>query len=989
MPELRTAGQYVNTLQSKSVTVGGVTKAATAPTFKQPQVVTEIPLITGIQQAGNVVGVDTGDLVGPFTYQWRSSATGDIGSAATQALPNPGMADVQVTCDVTHAGGVTSSLPITVYSLMGGDADAAEAAALALCPHEDATHVAIVDGQWSNPATWLGGDVPADGARVLIPHGINVTYDRNKARLRLDWLRVDGTLTADPSLTTRMLFETMLVPRSGTLSDGSLLNPVQANRVHEWIVSGRDYRTSNGFEDTDIDIARDPTLVGRGIIIHGKREMFGAICDTAVRTEPGGAPMQGDTSCVLASVPVGWKPGDTIVIGGTSPTVQSESEERVITAISGALVSWADPLVHNHDHQYPLVTRDDLQPAVMNITRNIVIRSERDDLEPWRQGHTMDTRMHAEVSVYFVEGRDLGRTRKGPDVVTGQIDANGDFERPSGNGSTLTTEPLTAQSNIKGRYAFHAHSFKFDQPVTATYYGCIARGVVGFGMVHHDGRAKMNNCGVYDFAGTGIVSETGNELGEWFDCYTIKSRVKRGDTPKEASLGGDVQGDFGRLGYGMFVRSRGLHVVGCMCMDVSWGFVGFHRTRANATIVGLTKHLRKDLDIKDLQGAYGGDEVAVPDHPFIHIANNEFAGCYGGGLFISKDGVEQNHGVSSNLRDLKAWSCRDRGLMVEYINQYVLTNPDIVAANPSFGGLRRGIEVGSQTFQVSIVNPKTERATQGIYFDGGSVDALPAFDAVTNPRYMIAGHTSIDDTDAWVDNSAAKGNAEFLRIWPTAPTPVEPTVTLPFVVADWNGSTGFNQGISNAVASGAGGTLSDTVSASAPIPNLTDALGLPINDPFSGNRAQYIRARAQEDGYWMYNGEPHVIFPLYLSDRLYGTVIKSIHAVRMTGSTGGYTNNGTYTVSANAPVSGDFSNIAAPRGQTTIVDVVGGSSDPDGGTLTLSPSFFKPDRGEFVINGGTVEFTPYDSAPGTYTGTAFLADGQGNETRTEIVFGVT
>ena len=992
MAEIRIAGLNTGVPQDVSITLQGETQSASVIAYKQPQPVAVIPRISGSQLAGNTVSVDTGALTGPFGYQWRSTTAGDLGTAASQVLPDPGVAETYVTCDVTHADGTLTTPPILVYALMPtASHNAADAAALALCPHDDATHVAIADGPWSATSTWLGDDVPAAGARVLVPQGINVTYDQNKARLRLDWVRVDGRLVADTARTTRMLFETLLITRSGALIDGTFQNPVQAGRVHEWIVSARDYRSSNGFEDTDIDLTRDPTLVSRGIINQGERMMWGQTCDTWVRTAIGGAPMAGDTSLVLASVPVGWNVGDTIVIGGTAPISGSESEERVITSISGALVSWAEPLVYNHDHQNPLVARDDLQPAVMNLTRNIVIRSEREDVEPWRRGHTMDRHMYAVPDIWFVEHRNLGRTRKGDGAsfTVGQIDSNGDFEFPANDNSGLVTEPLTAQSNIKARYPIHAHSTGFNRAVTPVYHGCSVRDVIGWGMVHHDGHVNMNSCGVYEFDGSGIVSETGNELGEWLDCITIKSRIKRGDTPKEASLGGDTQGDFGRLGYGFMMRSRALRFNRCMSMDCSWGAVFFHRTRAQATVAGLINHVVENLDLKDLQGPYRVTGVSVPDYPIIHASDNEFAGSYGGGLFVSKDGVEQNHGWNVNLKRMKSWAFRDRGFMVEYIGQYALTEFDAVCAGTSFSGLRRGIEIGSQTFQVSIVSPTTERCTQGIYIDGGSVVALPAFNTTDDPRYMIAGHTSNGDSDAVLDNSAAKGNAEYLRMWATLPAAVEPSVSMPFVIADWSGAGGFNQGISNSIASGAGGTLTDTVSLAGPIPKLFDGLGLPANDPFSGNSAQYLRAYALKYGYWMYDAAPHLIFPIYLSDRLYARPVKSIHAIRMTGSTSGYANNGTYTVSANPPVSGDFSSISAPAGQTTVVDVVGASSDPDGGTITLSPSYSGPDHGRLVINGDSAEYTPDPGYIGTDLAWVWIEDGAGHATRCDLTFNVT
>src|SRR5262245_42809925 len=54
---------------------------------------------------------------------------------------------------------------------------AEHAALLDLVPRSEATFVAIKDGSWFDPATWYGGRIPDDGAKVLIPEAISVNYD--------------------------------------------------------------------------------------------------------------------------------------------------------------------------------------------------------------------------------------------------------------------------------------------------------------------------------------------------------------------------------------------------------------------------------------------------------------------------------------------------------------------------------------------------------------------------------------------------------------------------------------------------------------------------------------------------------------------------------------------------------------------------------------------------------------------------------------------
>lgn len=40
-----------------------------------------------------------------------------------------------------------------------------------------ATVTAATTGNWSAPSTWVGGVIPGDDARVLIPSGVTVTVD--------------------------------------------------------------------------------------------------------------------------------------------------------------------------------------------------------------------------------------------------------------------------------------------------------------------------------------------------------------------------------------------------------------------------------------------------------------------------------------------------------------------------------------------------------------------------------------------------------------------------------------------------------------------------------------------------------------------------------------------------------------------------------------------------------------------------------------------
>ena len=134
-----------------------------------------------------------------------------------------------------------------------------------LVRYDQVTHFAVTSGAWSNPSTWHDGVVPANGARVLIPVGVQVTVDRvNTARLAT--VRVDGTLKFSTTASSELRLDTMVVSNIGRLEMGTAAAPIPAN------ISARILITDNG----PIDRVADPFALGRGVISHGSVSMYGA-----------------------------------------------------------------------------------------------------------------------------------------------------------------------------------------------------------------------------------------------------------------------------------------------------------------------------------------------------------------------------------------------------------------------------------------------------------------------------------------------------------------------------------------------------------------------------------------------------------------------------------------------------------------------------------------------------------------------------------------
>ncbi|MEM9163814.1 MAG: G8 domain-containing protein [Cyanobacteria bacterium P01_F01_bin.4] len=95
---------------------------------------------------------------------------------------------------------------------------------LDLVPTNKATHVAVKNGNWFDPATWQGGRIPGDDARVHIKEGITVKYN-DVSEAELYTLRVDGEIQFAPDKNTKMVIDTFVVAPEGKLQIGTKNNP--------------------------------------------------------------------------------------------------------------------------------------------------------------------------------------------------------------------------------------------------------------------------------------------------------------------------------------------------------------------------------------------------------------------------------------------------------------------------------------------------------------------------------------------------------------------------------------------------------------------------------------------------------------------------------------------------------------------------------------------------------------------------------------------
>lgn len=193
---------------------------------------------------------------------------------------------------------------------------------------------------------------------------------------------------------------------------------------------------------------------------------------------------------------------------------KSQDEVRTITSIVGDVVSFDAPLAFAHK-RYEATLKDGqhivINPPVASLTRSIRFRSA-DPTVRQKRAHMMFM-FDDDVQCRHAEALDMARTDTDPTLarIDGGVTA-------VSNGGAVITDPL----NVRGRYAWHIHG-------TGSYFG--RKTVVfenltawapttglpqpGWAITQHNARAVIDRCVVYNVRGAAIVSENGNEIGQW------------------------------------------------------------------------------------------------------------------------------------------------------------------------------------------------------------------------------------------------------------------------------------------------------------------------------------------------------------------------------------------------------------------------------------------------------------------------------------------
>lgn len=372
---------------------------------------------------------------------------------------------------------------------------------------------AVRSGNWSDPLTW-GGTLPGERAKVAIPRAVTVTVDR-EIPMGYDWLRVDGTLRFRPDADTRLVVETLVA--MGRLEIGTEAEPIQ---------SGVTARLVFKSPVQPISHAIDPLELTRGLIamspvsIYGtpKREISALV----------GFPDVAATTLMLEQDPVGWRAGDDVLV---TPTLWGQDEVVTAVVARGRTIEIAPPLKYTRKN---VPTDPAIRVHVGNLTRNVIIQTDPNHAgQRLLQGHVM--LMGGGHRIYNAAFLDTGRTvMRGPvtrlDGTTRvqPMPVTDPILLPDGtrDAQLMPICEVTAE-NVRGRYALHFHN-----PSAASEPSLIEGVVVrvqrerGFkvGIQNHSAHVYVRRSIVHQIDGAGLMSEEGDERGEFTGNLVVHSQ---------------------------------------------------------------------------------------------------------------------------------------------------------------------------------------------------------------------------------------------------------------------------------------------------------------------------------------------------------------------------------------------------------------------------------------------------------------------------------
>jgi len=616
------------------------------------------------------------------------------------------------------------------------------------------THIAVNNGSWNNPLTW-GGSVPNNGAIVQIPSGIRVTLTTQEAA-RVRYLQVKGEYRHAIGVNTRLLVETMYIDNGGLFRIGGLNNPVNSNRTAEVVFIN---------DGNPIDTMWDPNEVSRGLISLGQIRIYGKTKTN--KMEMANDARAGSTNLVTNNtIPSDWIATDDIVLTGTHflRDTDSQDEKTTISAISGNIINIGSSLQHDH-----IRANSGTDLHIANLSRNVIFRSESTEPTSFR-GHVMIR--NSDTDIRYAAFQDLGRTDKSiplDEIVVDRL-----------------TDTIYAGPNLnrRGRYSLHFHLNGLQPALSSPptkVYGCVVTNAIGWGFVNHGSHVDFQDNVCYNFVGSAFVTETGDELGNFFNNIAIKGTGNGEYRPIRVVFANGERpqplADFGFSGDGFWFQGPAIRVrdnvaTGCNGAGMIWfttgavdintrNYVGFPRNAIDDAYAGFP-----DLNLLNYRRwSHDTTQAVTADLPILECKNFEAYGClvgfrlrfnnssvlslYGEEWYGYRDSILQPPGavyrLTQEIEGLKLWN-NEQGFRTRYTSNSNWNQVEVYnrIAYDSFNPY-----AGAELFHQTVDNN-----FDGLTFDGYAVSGWVTSSSndnqseitINNPNYI-----NYANSNSWVD----------------------------------------------------------------------------------------------------------------------------------------------------------------------------------------------------------------------------------------------
>jgi len=589
------------------------------------------------------------------------------------------------------------------------------------------TNETINSGDWSDSSIWKSGQVPKEGARVVI-HSNHRVVINSQIDTPLRTLLVEGELAFNPHKNTRLIADTIITANNSILRVGEPREPIEGDKKAEIIIS--DYNSEGMITNDPQNPDYDPLRIGQGLLINGEflahgesKTPYATILDSGVEA--------GVDTITLDEEIENWHIGDRVVILGVSDN-GTESEERTIIAIDSDTITLDRALEYNHIVPETTIPNLDLKVHVANLSRNIIIKTDPSKIAPYPDKNDMQNVEHRghvlfmhtnNVNISDIEFDDLGRTNKKYLLNETQFTS----EAPDAEATHIGT-------NQAARYPVHFHRAGFNEKL-GRVTECVVNSSPGWGYVNHSSNAVMEDNIAYGVYGSSFITEAGDEHGVFKANMAIATRgVGRSDVRDWKQRERD--GDWGFQGNGFWILGFYVDVVD----NIVNGSSNFAYALTKKTIDDVTGVIEDDKEV---------NHSNVPIKTFVgNIAYGNSGGVIGILSGTRKRGNDLKHETFTNTLAYANHGANN-GELFSWWYPYNITmkNTTIVGDihNPKYTG------IGSQTKlrKTNLINTKIEGLRVGLVlpiYQGKNTIRDGYFNNLVNMYYPhgLVNHGNLD-----------------------------------------------------------------------------------------------------------------------------------------------------------------------------------------------------------------------------------------------------